>query len=197
MGLSAHISQLTLDPARRAILLPLGMRIDLGGIAKGWIAEQVALHLARFASSCLVDAGGDMFAVGLPEGETSWTVALEDPFDPSRDLAVLAVTPGAIATSTITRRRWKQGNQLRHHLIDPRSGQPAETEWISVSVTAAHAAQAETLAKALLIGGPRSAHWLLERHPGAYFIAVDRDRNLWGTLESQKALYEQPTKIIQ
>ncbi|MBE0697873.1 MAG: hypothetical protein IH586_13205, partial [Anaerolineaceae bacterium] len=61
--------------------------------------------------------------------------------------------------------------------------------WVSVSAISGHAAQAEVLAKALLIGGPRAARGLLERFPGSVFVAVDRNKKLWGAVESQKVLY--------
>jgi FAD:protein FMN transferase len=185
----AHFSQVRFNRERKEIYLPLGLRIDLGGIAKGWIAEQAALRLSRYAQSCLVDAGGDLFTIGLPIHEKYWRVALEDPFDPAHDLTVLAVGSGAVATSTITKRYWRQNGKERHHLIDPRTLQPAQPAWVSVSVLFEHAAQAEVLSKALLIGGPPAARGLLERFPGAVFVAVDRHKKIWGAEESQKVLY--------
>jgi FAD:protein FMN transferase len=93
-----------------------------------------------------------------------------------------------VATSSITRRAWKQDGQPRHHLIDPRSGKPAAAEWVSVTVTAGHTAPAEALAKALLVGGPELAPALLTRQPGAEYIAVDRAGTLWGSAGSHKLL---------
>ena len=184
-------SGLRLDAALSAALLPEGLRVDLGGIAKGWIAERAAGILGSFAETCLVDAGGDMYLSGLPAGEKTWQVALEDPFDPRRDAALLAVGPGAVATSSVTRRAWKQDGQPRHHLIDPRSGRPAEGAWVSVTVTAAHTAQAEVLAKALLVGGPDLAAGLLARQHGAEYIAVDRSGDLWGSAGSRRLLADE------
>ena len=137
------------------ILLPPGMALDLGGIAKGWIAEQAALILSDFSSACAVNAGGDMFLIGFPDGEDHWSVALEDPLQPEIHLTTLKVDPGAVATSSVTKRTWKQGEKQRHHLIDPRTGEPAVTDWLSMTVIAAHAYEAEVFAKALLIGGPK------------------------------------------
>lgn len=182
----AQFSQVRFNNDRRQISLPLGLRIDLGGIAKGWIAEQAALRLSRHAYACLVDAGGDLFMVGLPAHEQAWNVAVEDPFDPERDLAFLKLGPGAVTTSTVTRRRWQQAGRERHHLIDPRTAQPAQAAWVSVSAITAHAARAEILAKALLIGGPLAARGLLKRFPGATFVAVDQNKKLWGEAESEK-----------
>lgn len=176
------------DPASSGIFLPPGMQVDLGGIAKGWIAETAAQRLACYANVCAVNAGGDMFLVGLPEGEKAWQVALEDPRGPDNTLAVLSVGPGAMATSSVTKRRWQLDGKIKHHLIDPRSGEPAETEWLSVTVTAPHAAGAEVFAKALLLAGPQDAMALASRSNQLVFVAVDSEGKLWGSDNSQKLL---------
>jgi len=177
-------SEMDLDESDQAILLPAGMALDLGGIAKGWIAERAANILAGYASACAVDAGGDMFLVGLPDGMDQWPVALEDPLQPANTLTTLNVSPGAIATSTITKRVWQQAGKNRHHIIDPRTGEPAVSEWISVTVIAPHAYEAEVFAKALLIAGPQEADEIL-RHSGIRFtyLAVDQNKKLWATTQ--------------
>lgn len=168
-----------------AIRLPDGMRIDLGGIAKGWIGQRAAERLARAGGAALVDAGGDLFACGLPAGARSWTIAVEDPFNPQQNAAVIEIQPGAVATSTTLRRRWKQHGQVRHHLIDPATGAPTDSLWASVtavvpaSAAGNEGARAEVLAKAMLIGGPIQAAAMLERFPGAYFIAIDQNGKAW------------------
>ncbi|HEX7540634.1 MAG TPA: FAD:protein FMN transferase [Anaerolineales bacterium] len=178
-------SEMDLDETRGMILLPPGMALDLGGIAKGWIAEQAAIILSEFSSACAVNAGGDMFLVGLPDGEEQWPVAIEDPLQPEIDLTIIKVDPGAVATSAVTKRVWKQGEKQRHHLIDPRTGEPALTDWLSVTVIAPHAYEAEVFAKALLIGGPQESGEIT-RNCGTQFsyLAVDHDRKIWGTHKS-------------
>jgi FAD:protein FMN transferase len=178
-----------LDAARQAIHLPLGMQIDLGGIAKGWIAEKAASVLIQACQACAVNAGGDMFLIGLPAGQTTWEVGLEDPLDPARDLAVLEITPGALATSTITKRKWVRGGLRLHHLIDPRTGTSADTDWLSVTVKAPHAHQAEALAKAFLIGGNGASSFELFNHPQTAFLAIDREGTLWGSTNSSEVFH--------
>jgi thiamine biosynthesis lipoprotein len=78
------------------------------------------------------------------------------------------------------KRRWQRSGKTQHHLIDPRNGEPAETAWLSVTVAAPHAAQAEVLAKALLIAGPEEAIALAMKNEESGFIAVDREGKLWG-----------------
>ena len=176
---SAGIADIFLEPQDNLICLPPGAMIDLGGIAKGWIAEQAANALAAFSTACAVNAGGDMFLVGTPRDETGWSVEMEDPRAPEETLAEFTVGPGAVATSSVVKRAWMQGGALRHHLIDPRSGEPAETEWLSVTVIAPHAATAEVFAKALLIAGPNEAESIAHTEHGLAFLAADRTGRIW------------------
>ncbi len=169
------------------IRLPADLQIDLGGIAKGWIAEKAAHLLSQYSSACAVSAGGDMFLIGYPQGKEYWEVGLEDPRDPQVDITTLLLQEGAVATSSVAKRTWKQGNISRHHLIDPRTGEPAETTWLSVTVLAPRAATAETFAKAFLIANVEEARKLGEKNPELTVLAVDRDGNLVSlvqTLES-------------
>jgi thiamine biosynthesis lipoprotein len=174
-------AMLELDEDSERIFLPAGMEIDLGGIAKGWIAEQAAKVLYQFAPACAVNAGGDMYLCGLPANQIGWEVALEDPSESEQDLALLRVGPGAVATSSITKRNWLLDGRLKHHLIDPRRGEPADTEWLSVTVIAPQAAAAEVFAKVLLIGGADLAMELVSEDSEISFIAVDREKSLWAS----------------
>jgi len=183
-----RFSDVRLDSVRRRVWLPPDLRVDLGGIAKGWIAEHAAQVLAKWSKACVVNAGGDAFIIGLPQGELYWRMTLEDPLDPEKGIAVLKVGAGAVVTSSITRRRWQQNGQPRHHLIDPRTQQPAETDWLSVTVIAPHAAEAEVFAKSLLIVGSRQATEVASRGQNIEFIAVDQNKQLWGSRHSREVL---------
>jgi thiamine biosynthesis lipoprotein len=178
--------KLRLAEQSRQIWLPAGMEIDLGGIAKGWIAEQAARILARYAAACAVNAGGDMYLIGTPEDQSAWEIALEDPRDPEQTLASLYVPSGAVATSSIAKRSWRQGGRLRHHLIDPRTGQPADTDWLSVTVAAAQATTAEVYAKVLLIAGSSQAQEIISKNGEIRFVAVNHQGNLWGSPNSRE-----------
>ncbi len=173
------------DVQRQMILLPPDMSIDLGGIAKGWIAEQAATLISASSSACAVSAGGDMYLIGLPEGQKCWPVELEDPLDPGISLTTLSVGPGAVATSAVTKRTWKQGTRERHHLVDPRTGLPARTDWLSLTVITDHADEAEVYAKALLIAGPEQAEQIAQTSESRiYYLAVDQNKKIWGTPKS-------------
>jgi thiamine biosynthesis lipoprotein len=163
-----------LDPVTKSILLPPGMQIDLGGIAKGWIAEQAALRLAKVTGACAVSAGGDMFLINLPKGATDWEISLENPLEPSEDLAILHLQPGAVATSSITKRQWMHNGDWQHHLIDPRTGRPVLTDWLSATVWAEKATEAEVYAKALLIAGSQGGNALFDDQTSKGYLVVDK-----------------------
>jgi thiamine biosynthesis lipoprotein len=187
-----------LDPAGRRIRLPVGMQLDLGGIAKGWIAERAAWLLAAQADACAVSAGGDMFLVGHPAEEAFWRVVVEDPRDSDRPLAVLRVnSETAVATSSVTRRRWIRDGEARHHLIDPRTSQPADSNWLSVTVVTERMSRAEALAKALLIAGDRGYDALVHRPPAPVFIAVDDRGQMWGSPGSKEMLDVYPESEVK
>ena len=161
-----------LDEASGRVEVPAGYAIDLGGIAKGWTVDRVAVSLARHGP-VLVDAGGDIRAIGSPIGEP-WPVAVQDPFDETRDCAILALADGAVATSSIGRRRWQNGGQIMHHLIDPRTGRPSDSDLHTVAVLAETTEDAEVAAKtALMLGTEAGADWLTQE--GLRGLLIDRN----------------------
>jgi thiamine biosynthesis lipoprotein len=177
-----------LDSRHRSIRLPKGVQIDLGGIAKGWTASKAAILLSAYSPACTVNAGGDMMCVGLPQDQPAWKIALENPRDEQQVLAVLKIAPGALATTSITRRCWLQGDQPRHHVIDPRRGQPVESDWLSMSVFAPTATQAEAFAKALLMLNPAEILTFMKQFHQLRFLAVDRTGKLWGSSQSKEII---------
>lgn len=133
---------------RHRIELEPGYRLDLGGIGKGFAAERGA-ELLAIAGPCLVSAGGDVAVRGRPETGV-WSVAVDDSI-------TLGLTEGGIATSGRDRRRWRRGGRELHHLIDPSTGAPAETDLVRVTAVGKDAVDAEVLAKTLFLAGEREA----------------------------------------
>ena len=156
------------------------VRYDFGGVAKGWAARQAVRRLGRYAPA-LVNAGGDIAISALmPNGE-GWIINVTDPFSPEDHLAVLRVGRGGVATSGTDYRNWFQNGQKRHHIIDPRSGESAETDLISVTVVAQDVVQAEMAAKVVLIlGGEQGLAWLAER-PQFVALLVYEDQDVQTT----------------
>jgi thiamine biosynthesis lipoprotein len=130
------------------IRLEPGFRLDLGGIGKGYAAERAAQLLA-LAGPCLVSAGGDIAIRGVPS-DGYWPVEVDDG-------PTLGLSQGGLATSGSDRRRWRRGGVDRHHLIDPVTGEPAESDLLRVTAIGHDAVEAEVLAKSLYLGGRAEA----------------------------------------
>jgi thiamine biosynthesis lipoprotein len=169
--------------ARRELLLPAGWKLDLGGIAKGYIAQAAVNHLRPWGAA-LVDAGGDLVAGNAPPGHPGWPVAVAAPSPlaqgSSMDVAQLWLVNEALATSGIDYRHWQVQGRTRHHIIDPRTGEPAANDLLSASVLAPTAAQAEGWAKAAIILGAAHAAGELQRRSLAALL-VRRDGEILRT----------------
>lgn len=159
--------------ANRMIRLPAGVGIDLGGIAKGWTVQQAAHRLGMWGP-CLVDAGGDIACTGAPPAGP-WVVSVADPQQPDGDIGVLTLNNEAVATSSRTGRKWLRQGEPAHHLIDPRTGAPADTGILSVTVIAPRLPDAEIHAKVALILGERPGLAYLSDLPGVAAILVTDD----------------------
>ena len=141
----------TLDPATRTVRLGAGTHLDLGGIAKGYAAERACERFAGIGP-CLVNAGGDVAIAGVPRGG-SWPVGV----DVQGVELTLGLAHGGVATSGCDYRRWVRGGREQHHLIDPSTGLPSDSDLVSVTVVASDAVEAEIRAKALFLAGGRAA----------------------------------------
>jgi thiamine biosynthesis lipoprotein len=152
-----HWREIKLDSARMCVRIPPGARLDLGGVGKGWAAQHVASYLSEFGP-CLVDAGGDIVARGVPDGsdDPGWWVTVPAP-NGAADEGRLLLHNAAIATSGVDYRQWVCDGFVLHHLIDPRTAQPAETEILSATVVYRDIIWAEALAKLCLLNGQMPA----------------------------------------
>jgi thiamine biosynthesis lipoprotein len=187
-------SKIDLDQIR--VRLPRGMEIDLGGVAKGWIVREAANLLHSFSHVCGVSAGGDILFIGQPSDGRDWDVYLEDPRDPTQMLAQFHIPSGAVATSSVMKRTWQQAGKPRHHLIDPRTGEPAQTEWLSVTVIHPDIIAADIYAKTILIGGRGIAETISQTNPELTYIAVDPLGHLVGSTSFKEYMYEPASDIF-
>jgi thiamine biosynthesis lipoprotein len=154
------------------VRLPAGTGFDPGGIGKGLAADIVLAEvLAGGASGACINLGGDLRVAGVnPLGE-AWTIGIDHPSiaDP---IALIGLTAGAVATSTTLRRRWDVDGSARHHLIDPATGEPSDSDLDLATVIAGEAWIAEVLAKAVLLRGSDRAFDVID-DTTAYALTVD------------------------
>jgi len=139
--------------------------IDLGATAKAWAADRSAARIAgRLGQGVLVSLGGDI-AVAGPAPAGGWTIRVQDVTgdpddDPEGPYAVVAICDGGLATSSTAVRRWRRGGSVLHHILDPRTGSPADMTWRTVSVTAGTCADANAASTAAVIRGRQAPSWL-------------------------------------
>jgi thiamine biosynthesis lipoprotein len=155
--------------------LPSGSRLDLGATAKAYAADRAAeLITATTGSGALVSLGGDIATAGSPP-DGGWRVHVTDdhrsgPEVPGQTVCILG---GALATSSTTVRRWSNESGEMHHILDPRTGLPAEGPWRTVSVTAADCVDANTATTAAIVLGEQAPVWLDELGFAARLVAHD------------------------
>jgi thiamine biosynthesis lipoprotein ApbE len=149
----------------RTLTMPAGVQLDLGATAKAWAADRSAERIARQAGcGALVSLGGDI-AVAGPAPEDGWRIRVQDvtgaPDEPPEGpYALVAIRDGGLATSSTTARRWQRGGDVLHHILDPRTGFPAEPVWRTVSVAAGTCADANAASTAAVIRGRAALGWL-------------------------------------
>jgi thiamine biosynthesis lipoprotein len=159
------------DEQSSTIRVPLGVGLDLGGIAKGMAVDAALTEVAAAGvPAAAISAGGDLAVHGTPPDANHWDVDLEA----ASGWRQVELRAGAIATSSTARRRWQSGQHARHHLLDPRSGLPSCSGLRSVSVVAADCRQAEVAAKVALILGASEGRSFLEAR-GLSALLVDED----------------------
>jgi len=134
-----------------------GLRLDLNGVVKALAVDEVA---GTLSGEGFVSAGGDLAVrgpvdVGLPRG------------------GAVRVLQGGLATSGVVSRRWRRGGEEQHHLIDPRTGRPAESPWLQVTVSGVTCLAADIGAKAAFLLGDAGPAWLDERGMAGRFVARD------------------------
>jgi thiamine biosynthesis lipoprotein len=153
-----------------------GVRLDLGGIVKGYAADRCAKQLAPLGP-CLVNAGGDLAVAGTPS-DGPWPVAVDVP----HGRLTLAVASGGLATSGRDRRRWRNHGEERHHLIDPATCRPAEGGPLTVTVAARTATDAEVAAKSIFLAGERAGREAQLLGTPAVIVQADGRTRLFGGL---------------
>ena len=150
--------------------------LDLGGMIKGHTVDRAR---ALLPACSVLDAGGDIALVGAGPDGRGWPVEIEDPRNAEATLLTLRVADCAVATSAKNRRTWQRAGELQHHLIDPRTQRPSQSDLLQATVVASSTELAEVLAKAAFVGGSEVARRLMRvcdtqgvfvREDGSWFL---------------------------
>ncbi|WP_151083416.1 FAD:protein FMN transferase [Nocardioides cynanchi] len=156
--------------AEDAIRVPEGTALDLGSTGKAFAADLVATTLAgELTTSAIVSVGGDL-AVSRPDG-VAWPVAVSGQLD--EPAVVVWLERGGLATSNTEVRRWTRSGTAYHHLIDPRTGAPATTPWVTASCLGTTSVAANTASTAAIVLGNEATAWLAAHDVTARLVTAE------------------------
>lgn len=152
--------------------------LDLGGIAKGYIADDLArLFREAGCASAVINLGGNALVVGAKPDGSDWRVGVQDPNAPT-DAGVIAVAEcrdASVVTSGLYERVFEEDGVRYHHILDPRTGYPAETDLMSVSVASEASVDGDALATWMFLLGHDAALAFLEEEPGVEALVMDAE----------------------
>ena len=152
------------------VRVPAGSALDLGSTGKAWASDLCAAMVHdRLGVGVLVSLGGDIAVAGDDE----WPVEIRERAEDPDAAESVYLTGGGLATSSTRVRRWRQAGVVRHHVLDPRTGLPADEVWRTVTATGPTCAAANAAATAAIVLGAAAPQWLDERAVDARLVAVD------------------------
>lgn len=161
-AVAAGWQRVQVDAERRTVCVPAGCELDLGATAKALAADRIAAAaVAESGSGVLVSLGGDVAVAGqAPAG--GWSIRIADDHDAPLDGSgpAVSISSGGLASSSTSVRRWRAGRTELHHIVDPRTGRPADTPWRTVTVAARSCVEANVACTASVVLGEAAPDWL-------------------------------------
>ena len=152
-------------------------KLDLGGVAKGYIADALADQLrSAGCAGALINLGGNVYALGSKSDGGAWNVGLQDPNEPSGAVfGKVAATDASVVTSGLYERNFTSGGVLYHHILDPKTGYPAETDLVASTILSKKSIDGDAYATILFLQGAQTAMETLESHPDLEGLVVSAD----------------------
>ena len=165
------------------VTLPEGMMIDLGGIAKGYIADAVKAYLAgRGVTSALLSFGGNIVAIGVKPDGSPWKVGIQDIDRPTGEYMRVSLNfGGSTVTSGIYERGFELDGAYYHHILNPRTGWPVENELASVTIFSESSAWGDALSTAAFALGTEKGTEMIEGIGGVEALFIAKDRSMTAT----------------
>lgn len=155
------------------ITIPEGMELDLGGIAKGYIGDKLKeFYIQQGVSSALLDLGGNILCIGTPPGKDSFHIGIRKPFSNGEPITDLYVKNQCVVTSGIYERYFEKDGNIYHHILNPATGYPVETDLYSVSIRCDNSMEADAISTACLMLGQEKAQKFLQQLEGITAILI-------------------------
>lgn len=173
------------DEKSQTICLPFGVRLDFGGVAKGWAAHQTVERIKQYGPA-VMNAAGDIAISGARAGGEAWKIDVRNPFERGASFETLKVKRCGVATSGRDRRNWSKNGLPYHHIIDPYTGLPAKTDVMTATIVAPTVMEAEAAAKTVLIlGGEEGLKWIDDDSTLAGIIVLENGHTFYSSRVSE------------
>ena len=178
-----------------------GQKIDLGGIGKGYAADQLAaLYRERGVNSAILNLGGNVYILGKrPDGQ-KFRAGIVDPMDPSRYFAVIELEDESIVTSGAYEKNFTENGAFYHHILDPKTGYPVENTLASVSIISKDSILADGLSTAAFVLGEEQGMELVDSMDGVEAVFVTKDKEILyskGFLEKYTLQIQEDTGYVE
>ncbi|MDK2824369.1 MAG: FAD:protein transferase [Clostridia bacterium] len=165
----------------KAKLLKEKMIVDLGAIAKGYAADEVAKILKENGiKHAIINLGGNILTLGTKPDGTLWRLGLQDPYEPRGDyMAIVKLNNQTLVSSGTYEKYFEQNGKRYHHIIDPQTGYPAENNLISVSIITRKSIDGDALSTAIFLLGLEKGMKLIEKSPDTEAIFITNDKKVY------------------
>lgn len=178
--------------------------LDLGGVAKGYIADDLAdLFIAHSVGRFVINLGGNVVVRGGRPADASarppvaagspWRIGIINPLDPAHNRAIVDMADGSVVTSGIHERRFTKGGVTYHHILDPATGMPVKTDLTSATIIAPRSMDCDGYSTTALMLGARDAIDFVESLPGIEAVLIDEADEVWWTSGIEERLSLVPT----
>ena len=178
-----------------AFLARPGQSVDLGGIAKGYAADEVRRVLIQYDVECaVIDLGGNIVTIGTRPDGSPWRIGIQNPADIRGNfICTVSVHDETVVTSGINERFFVKNGVICHHIIDPRSGRPAQSGLMSVTVVGQSSIKADALSTAVFVLGiHKGAELLKNQNAQAVFASDDYKIYTTGGMAHRFSLNREP-----
>ena len=171
------------DETKEVFLKDKNMMLDLGSIAKGYVADEVVSMLKEEnVKEAIIDLGGNIYALGLKNGEKNWRIGIQNPFDNrGKVVGVVEVSNKSVVTSGIYERFIEKDGVRYHHILNPKSGYPYETTIAGVSIVSDKSVDADALSTLVFTKGVEEGLKFVESIENVDAIFVTNDKKVYTT----------------
>ena len=181
--------KLDLLEGNQVFLKEKDMKLDLGGIAKGFAADEVKkIMIDNGVNSAILDLGGNVYAVGEKNGGEYWNIGVQNPFSTQGDnIGILKVKDSSIVTSGDYERYFEVNGKRYHHIIDSKTGYPSENELTGVSIISKKSIDGDALSTTLFVLGIKDGTKLLKQLEDVDAIFITKNGEVYISKELQKS----------